>query len=254
MRGLGVLLILMGGVQIARSQYYPRWFLEQGAIECATTAVGYAVRGFYADSSVSQASLNARMNLARQQDATVEMKQAFWTTEIGTAWMGGDVRIAYDSLALSKARSDTGRAAFSVSPGYVVALASDGGCPIPDSLLEEVVMPPEEPSWVYGTPADRTLLYSLGAAPKYYYETSSWQSAERMALLGLAKAGGDSVAAIEKSAGGSGQEVLDESVSVRIGNYRVVARWYDSRNEIYYVLMSVKRDDMISRQSASPGY
>jgi hypothetical protein len=65
-----------------------------------------------------------------------------------------------------------------------------------------------------------------------------------MALIGLAKAGGDSLAAIEKSAAGSGQEVLSEEATVAIHNYQVNARWCDEANGVFYVLMSAEKDDV----------
>ena len=68
-----------------------------------------------------------------------------------------------------------------------------------------------------------------------------------MALLGLAKVGGDSLAAIEKSAAGSGQEVLNEHVWVVIRDYRVMARWCDEANGVFYVLVSVRKDGIESQ-------
>ena len=246
MRGLGILLLLFAGVQSARSQDYPRWFLDQEAVPCARTAVGYSPLWFHKDSSAVQAARNAHRNFVRQQESVVELGQAFWTTEIGNAWMGGDFKISIDSLSYLNAESDTDAAAFAFRSDFVMALCAGSECTVPDSLKEVVEMPDDEPDWVLAVPQSRSRFYSVGVAPRYFYEMSSWEAAERMALIGLAKAGGDSLAAIEKSAAGSGQEVLNEHVSVTIRDYEVVARWCDETNGVFYVLMSVEKDDVES--------
>lgn len=160
--------------------------------------------------------------------------------------MGGDIKVSIDSLSYLNAESDTDAAAVAFRPDFVIALCGGGACTVPDSLKQITRMPVDEPEWVLETPQCSSRLFSVGVAPRYFYEMSSWEAAERMALTGLAKAGGDSLAAIEKSAAGSGQEILDEHVRVSIKDYQVMARWCDETNGVFYVLMSVEKDDVES--------
>lgn len=244
MRGLWTGILMLACVQIAQPQSYPKWFLEQGKLECGATAVGYANRGFYVDSSASLAARNARRNMAMARSVVVAGGQAFWTTEAGTAWMGGDFKVKVDSSALQAVSSDTERADVFYGSDFVAALVTAEGCTIPDSMKQLTSMPSEEPSWLMNMPRDTWYLFCTGVSPKYYHEASSWETAERRAVVGLAKEAGDSLAAIEKSAAGSGQEVLDEQVSVVLHDCRVLARWCDRVNGIYYVLMSVRKADV----------
>ncbi len=246
MRALGIIIVLFAAVLQARSQDYPRWFLDQEAVPCARTAVGYSPLWFHKDSSAVQAARNAHTNLARQHESVVQLGQAFWTTEIGNAWMGGDFKISTDSLSCLNVESDTNAAAVAYRSDFAIALCAGSECTAPDSLKEVVRMPDDEPDWVLAVPQSRSRFYSVGVAPRYFYEMSSWEAAERMALIGLAKAGGDSLAAIEKSSPGSGQEVLNEHVSVTIRDYEVVARWCDETNGVFYVLTSVEKDNVQS--------
>lgn len=241
MRGLVGLFCFLLCMQTGVSQTYPRWFMEQGTLGCSVTAVGYAAKGFYNDSSVAQAVRNAHRNLAMQRRAIVQGGQAFWTTEAGTAWMGSDLKISVDSSALQRASPDTSKADVFFASDFAMALATDGTCGVADSMKTPVKMSLEEPSWVHMMPRDARQIFSVGVAPRYYYEASSWKAAERMALVGLAREAGDSLAAIEKSAGRSGQEVLNEQVSVVLREYEVRARWYDRTNGVFYVLMSIDR-------------
>lgn len=244
MRGFGVLFCLCLCVQTGRSQLYPRWFLEQGALKCGMTAVGYANKGFYKDSSASQAAGNARRNLVRQRRSVVSGSQAFWATEAGTAWMGGDLKISADSSAPQQVAKDTGAAEVYFGENMVVSLYIEGDCELPDSMKEPVRVPAEEPAWVRGTLNEGLRIYSVGVAPRYFYESSSWEAAERMALLGLAKEGGDSVAAIEKTTTGSGQQVLNEHISVVLHDYEIIARWFDSNDQVFYVMMCVDKGNV----------
>lgn len=251
MRGFGVMFGLLVLAQAARPQTYPRWFLEQGSLGCGTTAVGYANRGFYVDSSASQAVYNARQNLARQRMAVVSGGQAFWATEAGTAWMGGDLNVAYDSSALRSVAADTGAAETYDTGRLILSFVSGGSVDLPDSMKAAVKMPDAEPAWVHTLRNDDSRMHSVGVAPEYFYETSSWAAAERMALLGLAREAGDSVAAIEKATVGSGQQVLSEEVSVVLRDYGIVARWFDEKNRVYYVLMAVEKNKFERRASGS---
>ncbi len=241
MRSLGVLLCLVACMGTARSQSYPRWFLEQGLLKCGLTAVGYSNKGFYKDSSASQAARDARQNLVRQRMTLVAGDQAFWTTEAGTAWMGGDLTVSVDSAALKTAAADTGKAEIYFGDDMIISLVTLSGCDLPDSMKELSGMPVEEPSWVRGMPSASSRIYSMGVAPRYFYESSSWEAAERMALLGLAREGGDSVIAMEKNVPGSGQQILNEHVSVALRNFGINARWFDARDQVFYVLMAADR-------------
>ncbi len=251
MRSIGVLIFLVLFSNAARPQLYPRWFLEQGSLECGLTAVGYSNKGFYEDSSASQTSRNARQNLARQRMTTVEGGQAFWATEAGTAWMGSDLRMSVDSAALKRAAADTGAAEVYIGAEMVISLVVSGNCAIPDSMKKLVPMGIEQPAWIHGTPSTNSCIFSLGVAPAYFYETSSWESAERMAIVGLAKEAGDSLIAMEKNVTGSGQAILNEQVSVVLRDFGVVARWFDARERIYYVLAAVDRKN-IGRVAGEP--
>lgn len=253
MRGFGVVFSLLVLVQSVRPQSYPRWFLEQGTLGCGMTAVGYSNRGFYIDSSASQAAYNGRQNLARQRMAVVSGGQAFWATEAGTAWMGGDIRVSYDSSALRRSSTDTAAPEIYDTGKIILSLVSSGALAVPDSMKEVMKMPAAEPSWIHALPNDGSWIHSIGVAPDYFYETSSWAAAERMALVGLAREAGDSVAAIEKTSTGSGQQVLSEQVSVVLHDYGIVARWFDPRNRVFYVLMAVKKGSFERHTSGSGG-
>ena len=241
MRGMGVLLCLVACLDTAESQTYPKWFLEQGKLRCGLTAVGYCNKGFYEDSSASQATRDARQNLARQSITVVAGSRAFWTTEAGTAWMGGDLAVSVDSAALKTAATDTGKAEIYFGDDMIISLVSSSVCELPDSMREMRTIPTEEPSWVRGILDTSSRIYSVGVAPRYFYELSSWEAAERMAMLGLAREGEDSVIAMEKNVPGSGQQVLNEHVSVALRNFSIVARWFDARNQVFYVLMATDR-------------
>jgi hypothetical protein len=245
MRGFGALVLVVVSLQTGWSQSYPRWFLEQGSLDCGLTAVGYSTKGYYSDSSASQASRAARQNLVRQRESVVTGAQAFWTTEAGTAWMGSDLAVSVDTAALEVAAADTGVAQIFFGEDMVVALVASNRAGPADSMNRLIAMPADEPEWVRVTQNSGTRIFAVGVAPKYFYESSSWEAAEHMAMLGLAREGSDSVIAMEKNIPGSGQAVLNQNFSVVLRGYSTVARWFDARNQVFYVLMQIDRANIL---------
>ena len=73
-------------------------------------------------------------------------------------------------------------------------------------------------------------------APQYYYESSSWKEAERMARRNLARSVYTTVRMLQKS-GIQAQGIEHEELRVNLHDISVAARWTDVNARIVYVLM-----------------
>lgn len=225
----------------ARAQEYPGWFLYQGEIPCNSLVVGFSNISYYPDSSASHAIANGWELFARQQWTRVYGGQAFWSTEIGTFWMGADFQEQFDSTAIETARSllvplDT----LFLQNMTAVLLASPDCTPgsIHPTLLPIRDLKP--PGWIEDLPTDHRYLYAVGISPEYYYEKSSWMQAEKMARRNLARSLLIQIKAMQKMAR-QGQEVRQEQVSVTIHQVQTVARWRDLKKRLFYVLLRMPK-------------
>lgn len=224
------------------TQAYPVWFLNQPGPACGQFVVGYANPSYYPDSAVAQATRNAYVTFARQLQTKVTGGQAFWSTEIGTYWMGSSFREESDTSAIASARSVLKQVGTFVGKGIVAVLMGDSNCSLDRSIQSLIPVPATAPVWTESIPQDKQYFYAVGVAPAYYYETSSWTEAERIALRNLARAVHVETKSLQKvSTSEGGQEIRNEELSVTLHKVQTVARWRDLKREVFYVLVRVPK-------------
>lgn len=221
------------------AQDYPRWFLEPVNLECANVSAGCSRPFLRRESSDSAAYLKACENLAFGHRFEFCGGEAFWHTEAGVFWMGNNFRESTDSVYLRDIVSRAIRLDSYHSDRICIVLASAAACPLPDSMLSVVKCIGKMPGWVETIPQDQDYVYAEGVAREYFYESSSWEEAERRARFNLARSIRVSMRAMQKADGASGQEVRDEEVMARLTGAEVVYRWRDVRRSLYFVLMRV---------------
>jgi hypothetical protein len=230
----GTIVFLLFFTEALNGQSFPRWFLKQGDVHCHDNAVGYANLSYYPDSSVKSAIRNACESLKRQNENSVEGNQSFWETEIGTYAMYFDIVEMYDSTVSEKDEVSLLDTLF--TDNMVAVIISLSKCAI-DPLMKERwdVIDVSPPSWVDTPPAGEDSWFAVGLAPKYFYQASSWQEAERMARLNLARQVRLKVKGLQKF-DNEGQELRNEHLSATIRNQEIVERWYDIKSGMFYVL------------------
>jgi len=124
-----------------------------------------------------------------------------------------------------------------------IVLVGQDSCRVPDSMRSLIECPRSEPPWVENIPQSRNYIYSEGVAPHYFYESSSWDAAEKRALFNLARSIKLSMEALQKLNGMSGQQILNEEITVTLRDAQVVARWRDASHDLYYVLVRMAASD-----------
>lgn len=234
-RTLALICELFLGSHVAWSQSYPYWFLHQGAVKCSPLAVGYANPSFYRDSAIVHARRNGLESFARLQRTRISGGQAYWSTEAGTYWMGSNFSEEFDTaLAMSSSLVVLDS---HVAQGFVTSLLGDSTCEMDPSFRgREPVAGKPAPGWTESPPRDEVYHYAVGVAPEYYYETSSWIEAERLARRNLARNVSLEIKSLQKVAVG-GQDIRHEELDVTLRDMEVVARWRDVARKIMYVLL-----------------
>jgi hypothetical protein len=235
-RALVLALIVPLSEQIAWGQVYPNWFLNQGSTKCIGTTIGYANSSFYADSAIAEAIRNAYENYSRNRVTHVAGGQAFWSTEAGTFWMGADFQEDFDTTAMESAPSFLSVLDMYVDVNIAVVLLGDSTCRIGEAERLRLPLLKTLHAWSDTPPKDERYYYAVGVAPQYYYETSSWIEAERIARRNLARTLTVSVRSLQKSTVREGQEIRQEELKVTLRNIEVMARWIDASKKLFYVL------------------
>jgi hypothetical protein len=228
---------MLVGKGICFSQY-PAWFFQQGDLPCQT-AVGFADPSIYRDSAIADGARNGAEAYARLKQTNLTGGQAFWATEVGTYWMGSSFREEFDTSLIVSGRKLNVLDSF-VSKNIVIVLLGDGSCTKEAIRAMRTVRKPKKPEWVESLPPSREYYYSVGSAPEYYFEKSSWAEAERLARRNLGRAVVSDVKAMQKM-GEQAQEIRDEQLQVTLRNIQIAARWKDPQTALYHVLARMKR-------------
>lgn len=236
-----VVCIAMGCCSaVSFAQSYPRWFLYPSEFRCGHAVVGFANASFYPDSAVAQAQRNGVENFVRQQRTNIQGGQLFWSTEAGTFWMGADFREDFDTNAVAVVSSRLKVLDKFLAKDIVVVLLGDSSCSVDGPLRAKLSPKSYSPPWVESPPAGERFYYAVGLSPEYFYETSSWAEAERMARRNLARNVFTQVRSLQKMSR-EGQDIRHEELSVTLRDIQVVARWRDVEKQIFYVLLRMQK-------------
>ena len=231
-----VLFILLNS-SLVFSQKYPDWFLNQGTLNCTDIAIGISERSYVNDTAaISLAFKNACLQLTKQKYMKVYSDNYYWTTALGKAWMGSEIREGIDTtlfnLILGRVQIiDT----FKTDKILAVIVSEEPCYPIVNNSFLTSIDSFKIPNWVRSLPEDDHYYFSLGVAPQYFYESSSWNEAEASALRKLAEIKQIMIRSLQK-VDESYEEKQNVIVSTELYNSEVIARWRDLRLNIYYVL------------------
>lgn len=234
-RFLSAVLCVLTASMSSYAQVYPRWFLEPANL--SGTAAGYTQNFAYQSSSDSAAFLKGCENLARQHYTKFQGGEAYWETEAGVCWMGDNFAEKIDSAFLKNILSRGSKIAACSTKTMTYVLVSDNNLTIPDSMRSVVKCSRKTPAWVETIPHGNGSVYGLGVAPQFFYESSSWESAEKRARFNLARNKRVTLKTMQKVGDRSGQEIRNEIVSEVLHDIEVVYRWRDAGRGLYYVLM-----------------
>jgi len=225
---------------ITLSQTYPKWFLRQGEIGCGETVVGYAEAEYYQDSTHASAFYNCCINYAKNEKVNIQGGQGFWGTEIGTFWMGSDIKTIIDSTYINLASEILSIEDVYITNRMKVVLAVDKNCKLKPPDKEQIILSEyPKPEWIGKLPENKHYYYATGQAPGYYYEASSWLEAEGNARIALAKQKRIQIKGIEKLRNHEGQNILKEEVSVTLSDIKIESRWVDVKKNIFYILAKI---------------
>lgn len=232
-----ILLFLF--VLTAEAQLYPRWFLQQDQVHCRRNVVAVMkAPSLYADSAVALAFRTGCDLLAKYTNVNIKGGQAFWTTEAGVHSMGAQYTEVYDielgDFFQSKLKVID---SFYDTKKTIVLTGDSASCLLDESLRERVnIALVPRPQWVEELPSEQKALFGVGTSEEYYYESSSWQRAEHNAVMALARSTRSSLVSMQKRNSIESQDLFNEDVDVDLQNVRIVARWRDVKNKVFYVL------------------
>ena len=224
----------------AQAQVYPRWFLYQGEIRSPRIGVGFVQPALRPDSAARYAFRLGCTEYAMHNYCSVVGGETFWATEGGTAWMGSDITVRYDTSLAERVQRE-----FRILDAYhdkkkTITLAGDSAVELDNAMRANIpVASIRMPVWVETLPSTPKTVFAVGAAQEYFYETSSWELAERIARLALARQIGTQVAGRQKLDEREGEDLRHDEFAAELRDIRVIARWRDLKKKIFYVLVAM---------------
>lgn len=240
-RSTVLFLLLLCGQVLA--QQYPRWFLFPAEVRCPqSVSVITQPPTFYKDSAIAEGFRLGCEMLARHMMMQISGGQAFWATEAGIHSMGAEYKVLYDTSL-----TDAYRRVLKVLASYIdkkktLVLVGDSSCSADERVLRMIAIQSiPQPAWVEQLPDDAQFTYAVGFSEEFYYETSSWQRAERNGYLALARSIQVKMKAMQKRDAIEAQDIRNEEIDVVLSNIEVVERWRDVKKKIFYVLMRMKK-------------
>ncbi len=217
---------------------YPAWFYNPPQISGQQFAVGFCQPCMNIDSSIELARLDAIWQILGMEEVRINMKSG--VTGLDTTYMhlGYNVGLEVDSSRF-KNISENFRVfeKFYANQALVVLVGPKGNSDYSGKISDS-----DWGEWWREIPHDNTYFYSVGAAPEYYYETSSWQRAMGNALLKLVEQLSLDINAYKKYDGRTVRKTYVEENDVVLSNWEIIARHYSSSNRTYHVLIRMSKN------------
>jgi len=229
------------------SQVYKNWFIHPSQINCSEISVGYAIHSYFKDTTaIKRAFINACQHYAENEQVSISGGHAFWATGIGTFDMGNNLNEAYDTL-LAKHYEHTFKVIDTLrKDNFLAVLAGNKGCNPQAKVLSKIKMDTiQNPKWISDPPESKYYYYSVGIAPRYYFEKSSWEQAGKSARIQLASSVSIYIEVLKRM-----HSFLDETtensienqeITVTLHHVHLISRWIDPKNGFHYVLIRMRK-------------
>lgn len=222
-----------------QSNKYPKWFSHQGQLEAESAIVGFSHVSFYPDSAAYRTIKDAHKRYALYRHCSVSGSAASIYSDYGSRSLGGQFFVTFDSTLalLAEERLIPSDTLHSASFTAVLLLDKQEALTNDWKLCADFS---QKPSWIEKPPVNDNVFYAIGVSDKNYYEFTSWIKAEQNALLELAKIKKTDVKVYTKNSSYY-QTIYDESYSGNLQQVKILARWIDPKNDIFYVLASSQK-------------
>jgi len=98
-----------------------------------------------------------------------------------------------------------------------------------------------KPRWVEALPQSDNYYYAVGTSVEYYHIESSWDEAEKVARLELARQTNIMMKQIQKVTESSYYDITNEITNATLRSVQTIARWFDTKEKIYHVLLQMPK-------------
>ena len=213
---------------------YPAWFLEVPFSYGSEYSIGFCQPCLNSDSSATIARTNAVWSLVKQSRLLVTTEAGIARNNTEVFHGGEDTKLTIDSTLLEN-YYDASTIIEKFYYGNMLIVLVGPSDKIPPQGKDEN----SYGDWTLELPADDSYYYSMGIAPEYYYETSSWIEAENIAVTDMAKQISVDIKALGKYYDSDVYQISSEKGSAVLRNWGIAARKYDEDKKTYYVLIKM---------------
>ena len=98
-----------------------------------------------------------------------------------------------------------------------------------------------KPKWVEAVPHSDSYYYAVGTSVEYYHIESSWDEAEKVPRLELARQNNIKLKQIQKVTESSYYDITNEVTNATLRSVQTIGRWFDPKEKIYHVLLQMPK-------------
>ena len=222
---------------ISFSQILPSWFLSRPDSNYSYF-YGFVKTGdYYSEMSYKSAFQKACIDAAKSVKSTYYIDQTFISAGGSKSWANYKTDLVYDTSLVEYFTNSLSIVDSFQTDNYTIVIASNSFNKLTHTNIGVTQL--AKPNWVEVLPGSDKSCYAVGTSVEYYHVESSWDEAEKVTRLELARQKNLKMKQIQKVTESSYYDITNEVTNATLRSVQTVSRWYDSKEKIYYVLLQM---------------
>lgn len=234
-----ILFIAFFAANISFAQILPSWFLNKPDTNYSYYYGLVETGDYYSETSYKSAFEKACENAAQSVKLTYFIDQTFISAGGAKSWANYKADIVYDTSLTEYFMNSLSIADSFQTKDYTIVIASNTSEKITHKNIDITQL--ARPEWVDVLPESDKYFYAIGTSVEYYHIVSSWDQAEKVARLELARQQNLTMKQIQKVTESSYYDITNEVTKATLRSVQTVARWVDPKKKLYYVLLQMPK-------------
>ena len=234
-----ILFIGLLASSISFSQILPSWFLSRPDTNYSYY-YGFVETGdYYSETSYKAAFEKACLNAAQSVKSTYFIDQTFISAGGEKSWANYKADIVYDTSLTEYFLNSLSIIDSFQTEEHTIVIASNTSKKLTHSNIGITQL--AKPKWIETPPHSDNYYYADGATEEYYHIESSWDEAESIARLELARQKNLKMKQIQKVTDSSYYDITNEVTNATLRSVQSIARWFDPKEKVYHVLLQMPK-------------
>lgn len=234
-----ILLIVFLSSSISFSQILPSWFISRPDTNYSYY-YGFVETGdYYSETSYKSSFEKACVNAAQSVKSTYFIDQTFISAGGAKSWANYKADIVYDTSLVEYFLNSLSIVDSFQTKAHTIVIVSNSSNKLSHTNIGITQL--AKPKWVEAVPHSNNYYYAVGTSVEYYHIESSWDEAEKVARLELARQKNIKMKQIQKVTDNSYYDITNEVTNATLRSVQTIGRWVDPKVKIYHVLLQMPK-------------